>query len=676
MERVYEYKDFINRELSWLEFNKRVLEESIDQGNPLLERLKFLAITASNMDEFFMVRVAGLKAQYEEGVIRRDIAGLTPWEQLERVKEECRSFTAIQYENYKLVMDELQKGDYIRIKTFGELREKQRKYAENYYNEVIFPILTPMGIDAGRPFPHINTGTTNLIIKLRSESPSNPLYSVVQVPRGVKRLVELPKGHAREYILLEELMSTMAGSLFYGYEIEEIGVFRITRDGDMIIDEDEAEDLLFEIEKELKNRRWGTPVRVECSQELSQTSKNFLMEKLELPLDDFYEVDGPVDLTHLWELFDKKGYEDIVYEKRYPKTNKKLQGKDVFSNIRKRNFLLHHPYDTFDQISNLIEVAAEDRKVLAIKQTLYRVSGDSPVINALINAAQNGKQVTVLVELRARFDEERNIKWAKKLEKAGCHVIYGLKGLKVHCKCLLIIRREDEGIRRYLHLGTGNYNNSTAKLYADLSYLTCDNEMGRDVSNLFNRLTGFSMNNKWRKIIPAPDFLRDEFYRLIDRERENALAGRKGRIVAKMNSLVDKGIIEKLYDASRAGVKIELIVRGACCLRGGVEGVSENIRVTSLVGRYLEHTRIFFFHNNGEEEIYLSSADWMGRNLNRRVELLFPVEDKESQKNVVDILERTLRDTVKLRIQNPDGSYSRVSRKKEVYNAQEEFFRE
>lgn len=675
MEKEYRYSDFINRELSWLEFNKRVLDEGIDEENPLLERLKFIAITASNLDEFFMVRVAGLKAQYESGVTRRDISGLNPREQLIKVKEVSKTFVRTQYDYYREAINELRDGDILEIKEYKKLSKEQRKYLINYYNEVIFPILTPMGIDAGRPFPHLASGTVNLIIKLKSEKSAHPLYSVVQLPKVVKRVIELPGGKVREFLLLEELIGAMGEKLFSGYEIEETGVFRITRDGDMIIDEDEADDLLIEIEKEVKNRRWGAPVRVECSDNISQASKDFLRKKLRLPEEDFYQVTGPVDLRFLWEFFDMIGFEEVKYQKNYPSITKKLQSREIFNNLKRKNYLLAHPYESFKRVSGIIEAAAEDKKVLAIKQTLYRVSGDSPVIKALMKAAQNGKQVTVLVELKARFDEERNIKWAKELERAGCHVIYGLKGLKVHAKCLLIIRREDEGIVRYLHLGTGNYNNTTAKLYSDLSYITCDEELGMDISNLFNMLTGFSINNSWKKIIPAPEFLRKEFYRLIERESENARKGKKAKITAKMNALVDKGIIEKLYDASKAGVKIELNVRGACCLRSGVEGLSENIRVTSLIGRYLEHARIYYFYSNGEEEVYLSSADWMGRNLNRRVELLFPVEDRDSKKKIISLLDGIYRDNMKLRVQNSDGSYSRVKTGKTAFNVQEYFFR-
>lgn len=676
MEKAYSPTDFINRELSWLEFNRRVLEESEDENTPLLERLKFIAITASNLDEFFMVRVAGLKTQYEEGMTKKDIAGLTPREQLIEIRGSSQTLVKDLYSSYRQLMEKLEAEEYLKIKPFKELTKEQKKYVQAYYSEVIFPILTPMGIDAGRPFPHINTGILNLIVKIRSDDKTGPLYSVIQVPKVIKRLIELPVKGKREFILLEEIISAMGEGLFTGYEIEEMGVFRITRSGDMIIDEEEAEDLLIEIEKELRRRRWGIPVRAECSIHLAQNSKDFLREKTSLPLDDFYEVEGPIDLTFLWELFAMEGFEEIKYQRNYPSFTKKLQGKEVFANLKKRRYLLHHPYDTFDHVSELIETAADDKKVLAIKQTLYRVSGDSAVVKALMRAAQNGKQVTVVVELKARFDEERNIRWAKKLERAGCHVIYGLKGLKVHAKCLLIIRREEDGIRRYLHLGTGNYNSLTAKLYSDFSYFTCDTQMAMDISNLFNRLTGFSTNTSWQKVIAAPEFMREEFYRLIKREEENAAAGREGRIVAKMNALVDKEIIEHLYDASKAGVKIELIVRGACCLRAGIDGLSENIRVSSLVGRYLEHSRIYSFHNDGEEDIYLSSADWMKRNLDRRIELLFPIEDKESKRKIHRILEGLLRDNVKLRRQGRDGTYERVERSKETFNAQESFFTE
>ncbi|WP_372712893.1 polyphosphate kinase 1 [Ilyobacter sp.] len=672
MENNYNYSHFFNRELSWLEFNQRVLDESNDNQEPLLERLKFLAITSSNLDEFFMVRVAGLMAQYEEGMIKKDLSGLTPQEQLTAINKRVKRFVKEQYDSYNEIISILLKKDHLKIKTHSELDKKQKEYVDEFYQETLFPILTPMGIDISRPFPHISSGTLNLIVNI--ETWTEKQISIVQVPKVVDRLLELPSKSRKEFILIEDIIQEKLGNLFPGWKIKETGIFRITRNADMIIDEEEAEDLLIEIEKEIHQRKWGEPVRVECCQKMPEKSREFLFQNLKISNNDFYEISGPLDLAFLFEFMNFKGLETLKYKNQPQKRYKHLEKESIFSSIRKEDVILSHPYDSFEHVSDLIEAAAVDKNVLAIKQTLYRVSGDSPIIKSLINAARVNKQVTVVVELKARFDEERNIMWAKELEKAGCHVVYGVRGLKVHSKCLLIVRREPSGIKRYLHLGTGNYNNSTAKLYTDLSLLTTDEELAADVSNLFNLLTGFSQGFPWKKLIVAPKNMRNEFYRLIDREISNTLNNKKGKIIVKLNSLVDENIIKKLYDASRAGVEIILIVRGACCLKSGIENISDNIKVFSLLGRYLEHSRIYYFENGGDPELYLASADWMTRNLDRRIETMFPVKESSSYKKVMEILNSILEDNVKLRFQEKDGSYSKIKNNKKLISSQEYLF--
>ena len=668
----FKHSDFINRELSWLEFNYRVLEEGMDKKTPILERCKFLAITTSNLDEFFMVRVAGIMVQVQEGVNKRDVSGLTPEEQLEKITENVRKFLKKKYDNYNFsILPKLAKEG-IRFKKYKDISEKQKEFLEKLYEETIFPILTPMAIDASRPFPHLLNKSLNLVVKLSDGT--EDLYSLVQVPGILKRYIEIPAEGERNFILLEELIKANIATLFRGYKVEKVNEFRITRNGDLSIDEDEVEDLMLEIQKKIENRKWGFPVRLEVAKNIPDDMLDFLIGKINIDIDGVYKVEGPLDLNFLMKFSGLKGHDDLRYEKRSIARHTAFEGRDIFEVISERDIVLHHPFQSFDHIVELIDSAANDPNVLAIKQTLYRVSGDSPIIKSLINAVRNGKQVTVLVELKARFDEERNIMWAKELEQAGCHVVYGLKGLKTHAKCLLIVRKEEFGIRRYVHLGTGNYNDSTAKLYTDIGLLSSDEELCSDASNLFNRLTGFSDQNKWKKIAVAPEGLRDKFYSLIDREIAFAKKGKKARIIAKMNSLVDRGVIEKLYEASRAGVTIDLIIRGACSLRSGIKNLSENISVYSIVGRYLEHSRIYYFENGLEPEIYLSSADWMGRNLNRRVETLFPVEDKECFKEVFEVLEANLKDNVKSKKQNPDGTYKKVDSGKIKFSCQDELY--
>ena len=657
----YTGADFYNRELSWIEFNKRVLSEAKGEENPLLEKPKFLAIVSSNFDEFFKVRVAGLEAQNESQLELRDISGMLPKEQLELIKKEVTKVVDKQYEIYHEIMGEIKDKAKIMIKKYNDLNTKELRFVENYYNETLFPILTPMAIDTFRPFPHLNTGAINLILNVKEKDGVS--FAIVEVPRVVNRLIKLPGGN--NFILLEEVVKNNLGKLFNGYEIIDVGYFRITRDEDLGIDDNsEAEDLLVEIEKEIKNRKWGNLVRVEYENGVSKKSLEFLKGEIDLGEENFYSIDGPLDLTFLWGVVSINGFDEFKFSKNIPKYYQEFKGENIFKMLSKKNLLLRHPFESFEHVIDMIKVASEDPKVLAIKQTLYRVSGDSPIIKYLKKAAENGKQVTVMVEIKARFDEERNVRWARELEEAGCHVIYGLSGLKTHAKCLLVIRKEEDGIKRYIHLGTGNYNDSTAKLYVDFSFFTKDEEIGVDASNLFNKLTGFSKVDDWKKLIVAPTHLRNSLYQLIDREIENVKKGGSGKVIIKVNGLTDQGIIEKLYDASKGGVEIICIVRGACCLKSGIKDLSENIKVYSLVGKFLEHDRIYYFQNNGNEELYLGSADCMRRNLDGRVETIFPLEVKEDRKKVLQMLDDILRDNVKLRIQNKDGSYSLVQPKK------------
>lgn len=661
---IYNDGEFFSRDLSWLEFNYRVLEEGIDESNPLLERIKFLAIVSSNLDEFFKVRVAGLKAQEDSPLDIKDIAGLSSKEQLTKIGKRVSEIVKLQYETYEEVLEKIEKKCQIKLKTFSQLNRDETQFLEKYYDEVIFPVLTPMAVDGFHPLPNLNGGALHLIIKAKKNMGIS--FALVEIPRVIKRLIQLPsqQGEVRSFILLEEVIKNSVSSLFNGYEISDLGFFRITRDEDLSIkDTDEAEDLLQVIEKEIKNRKWGNPVRVEHSHNISELFIKFLMEKLDIERDIFYEVTGPLDLNFLWKISDLTGYENFRFSPDFPKFHEDLAGDSFFNSMNKREILLQHPYESFDHVLNLIDTAAGDPQVLAIKQTLYRVSGDSPIIKSLIKAAERGKQVTVLVELKARFDEERNVKWAKQLEDAGCHVIYGISGLKIHAKCLLIIRQEEDKIKRYVHMGTGNYNDSTAKIYGDISFFTTDEEIGRDVSYLFNKLTGFSKVDIWKKLVVAPIYLRNKLYALIDNEIKNSLKGKRAKIIIKVNGLTDRKIIEKLYDASQAGVKIILIVRGACCLRSGIKKISENIKVFSLVGRYLEHDRIYYFQNGSDPIYYLSSADLMGRNLDGRIEIMFPLKDKNSKKRIQTLLRDILKDNCKLRIQKNDGSYSKIKTK-------------
>lgn len=664
--RIPDY--YINRELSWIAFNERVLMEAKSESNPLFERLKFIAIASSNFDEFFMVRVAGLKDQVKAGLTKPDNkSGMTPLEQLhavwERTHEVMQNMFAILRED---ITPELQKAG-IRFLKAKQLDEEQEGFVHSFFHHQLYPVLTPMAVDASHPFPMLLNKSLNLAVLLEDDDVDSegPLFAVVQVPSVVPRFLELPSpvGEAH-FILLEDVISVHMDSLFRGYNILETCPFRITRNADLTIDEDETEDLLEAIEQELRKRKMGEPSRLAVDASMSEFLQATLLDWLELDEPEIYRFDGPLDPTFFFRFHALEGYDHLRFEPLTPQQPLDFFGDgDIFSAIERRDLLLHHPYESFDPVIRFVQEAAEDPKVLAIKQTLYRVSGDSPIVNALLKAADNGKQVMVLLELKARFDEENNIVWAKKLENAGCHVIYGLAGLKTHSKITLVVRAEENGLRRYVHLSTGNYNDKTAGTYTDIGMFTAHEDFGTDATHFFNHLSGYSCPPEWKVISTAPTGLRDTFLSLIQREIENSLAGKPAYIIAKMNSLTDKEIMMALYEASCAGVKIDLIVRGICCLRPGIQGVSENIRVISIVGRNLEHSRIFHFCNGGDPQIYLSSADWMTRNMMARVEILFPVLQRDLRRRITALLETMLQDDTKAHQLMPDGTYVRVQPK-------------
>ncbi|NPV91865.1 MAG: RNA degradosome polyphosphate kinase [Firmicutes bacterium] len=673
--RFQQVQYFINRELSWLEFNHRVLEEAQDKGNPLFERLKFAAIVSSNLDEFFMVRVASVWDQIQAGFDQPDASGTTPRDVMGRISMRVHQMIEGQYHCYRHSLNPLLRKEKIRISSFKNLKPKQKNFINQYYTKTIFPVITPMVVDQSRPFPLIQNRSLNIALFLENKDKKDkPIFSTVQVPSVLDRVLEVPGDrNERFFVLLEDVIKTQLKSLFRGHRILSMGCYRVIRNADLGFDEEGAEDLLETIQQSLKMRKWGSVVRLEVEKNMDESLKRFLEKEFEVPEGGSYDISGPLDLTFLFRLAALPGYDGLCFRPLTPRPE--VLGKDsddLFKTIAQKDVLLHHPYDSFGQVVEFIRVAAEDPQVLAIKQTLYRVSGGSPILDALAQAAERGKQVTVLLEIKARFDEENNIVWAKRLEQAGCHVTYGLVGLKTHCKIALVVRQEDDGIKRYVHMGTGNYNDVTAKLYVDMGLLTADPYIGADTSSLFNILSGYSNMPPMHKLITAPVSLRGRFLNMIRNEAANARKGVRGRIIAKINALVDEEIIHALYYASSAGVQIDLIVRSICCLKPGLPGVSENIRVRSIVGRFLEHSRIFYFYNAGDEKLFLSSADLMGRNLDRRVELLFPVEDREIRARVKNFLEIILKDTEKARVMNPDGSYHLVDRRgKEQLSAQE-----
>ena len=671
---------YTNRELSWLLFNQRILSEARDKTLPLFERLKFLSITASNLDEFFMVRVASLKDMVNAGYEKPDIAGMTPTRQLEALDTEIHKLVDMQYSTYnRSLLPLLEQNGLHVIKQHEQLSRTEAAYLDKYFADNVYPVLTPMAVDSSRPFPLIRNKTLNIAALLQKKGQAEVFeFATVQVPSVLSRIILLPretKEEVQKMILLEELIERNIQKLFLNYHIICAHPFRIMRNADLTIDEDEAEDLLKEIEKQLKKRQWGEAIRLEVEDGMDKRLLKILKKELGVTGQAIYEIDGPLDLTFLMKAYGLEGFGHLKSPRYEPQQVPELpSGCDIFEEIRKGDILLHHPYQSFTPVVDFIRQAAGDPDVLAIKQTLYRVSGNSPIIAALAQAAENGKQVSVLVELKARFDEENNIVWAKKLEKAGCHVIYGLVGLKTHSKITLVVRREEDGIRRYVHLGTGNYNDATAKLYTDVGLLTCSELIGEDATAVFNMLSGYSEPLFWNKLALAPLWLKDKFLYLIEREKKYALEGKKARIIAKMNSLCDKDIIQALYEAGAAGVRIDLIVRGICCLRVGIPGVSENITVRSIVGNFLEHSRIFYFENDENYEIYCGSADWMPRNLERRVEILFPVETLELKEKVLQILQYQLQDNLKAHVLQADGTYEKVDKRgKTIFGSQAAF---
>jgi polyphosphate kinase len=664
-------KKYINRDLSWLEFNRRVLEEAEDDGTPLLERFQFLSIVQSNLDEFMSVRVAGLQAQSRAGYTKTDFTGYTPQGLIKRLMKRTTIMVKEQYRAYRDLMRLLAKEG-VSLTTFRDLNDDQKAEMTHYFKQIIYPVLTPMAVDQSRPFPLLHSKELYLAVVLQHEDDSirtdeerKSFCAIVQVPTILTRTVLVPgrKGSRKlSYLLLEDLIKEHIGSLFSGYQTEAVHAFRVTRNSDLTLNEEGAEDLLQEIEKELRRRRRGLPVRLEVEKGLHPHAAELLRDELEMEVDLFDEIDGPLDLGFLSKFVGMlPNYDHLKYPKYepvYPEVFEEVDG--MIPVLREKDVLVYHPYESFEVVNDFIMEAASDPDVLAIKMTLYRVSVNSVLVQALASAAESGKQVTVVVEIKARFDEARNIAWARQLEKAGCHVVYGLVGLKTHAKITLVVRREADALRRYVHVGTGNYNENTARLYTDIGLFTSHPDIGADASALFNEMTGYSTPHQWSAFAVAPIGLKPKLFELIDREIQHSTSGLPARIVAKMNSLSNQSMIDKLYEASQAGVKIELIVRGVCCLRPGVPGLSDNIRVISIVDRYLEHARILAVGGGGEEQLYISSADWMTRNLSRRVELMCPVYDPGLRQMLMNVLQMNLRDNVKARELLSTGSYERV----------------
>ncbi len=668
---------FINRELSWLKFNERVLSEATAGDTPLLEQLRFIAISSSNLDEFFMVRVGSLKNQHDESREWIDAAGMSARQQLSAIAQIAHKQVKQQYRMLKTILGKLE-AEHVYFMRPEDLSPFSKQWLRNYFDHTLSPVLTPLAVDASHPFPFLANRSLNLGLTLVGKSGETGI-AVIQVPGMVPRILEVPgsEKNKRCFVFLEDVIRLHCRQLFHGYRIKNIVPFRITRNADFLIDEEEADDLLLEVERSLRQRKRGRAVRLEIGAADNKALKKFLLDELHIEEDDLYEMNGPLDLNCFSKFVDISGLEHLRQTALQPqRPSDLLLQENMFEAIREKDLLLHHPYESFRPVIEFVRQAAEDPDVLAIKQTLYRVSGNSPIVRALAQAAENGKQVTVVVEIMARFDEENNILWARRLEEAGCHVIFGLVGLKTHAKMCLVVRREDGGIRRYVHMGTGNYNDATARIYTDLGLFTANDQFGADASGFFNVLTGYSDPPVWNKIVVAPLGLRDRIVELIDQEIQFAREGKPARIIAKMNSLVDKEIITQLYEASSAGVKIDLIIRGICVLRPGVPGISANITVRSIVGRFLEHSRIFYFTGGGEEKCYLSSADWMPRNLNNRVELFFPVETESHRNRIFQLLELLMMDNQKAHDMKSDGSYRRrQSKNKLKVNAQNELMR-
>ena len=669
---------YLNRECTWINFNERVVNEAAISSIPLLERVNFLSISASNNDEFFMIRVAGIKHLLAEQITRKDIAGLTPKEQFEAIQLMEHSQCRRQYKIYRDVKKRLS-AEGIHIISFDEANEEEKLYLEKYVKEEIYPVVTPLAVDTAHFVPFLASLSLNLAVFLQREGGGLTKAAVLPVPlKTVPRLIEIPQkrgGHT--FVFCEDLLAAYGHLFFPGYIITEIRPFRLTRDADLEISKDAA-DLLAEVKKSLKKRKKGAPVRLETDYRVSPDMRRFLKTVADVEEADIYEIDGPVDLTGLFEITALPEYDRLRFPAASPQPVWELlpyRKEELWAVVKKHNIMMHHPYETFAAVDDFIYLAAKDPDVLAIKQTLYRVGTQSAIIDALAAAAENGKEVTVLMEVKARFDEENNIHKARKLEEAGCHVIYGVAGLKTHSKITLVVRRESDGIRRYVHLATGNYNGKTARIYTDVGILTADQAIGEDASAFFNLLSGYFESPSWKKLAVAPYDLREQLYSSIDREISVAKAGKKAVIIAKMNSLLDRHVIDRLYEASQAGVIVRLIVRGICVLRPGVTGLSENISVHSIVGRFLEHSRLFYFYNDGAEDVFISSADWMPRNLNERIELLVPVEYGPHKERIKEILRLNYEDNVNGHIMDQNGEYTYLAdnRTGPAVNAQETF---
>jgi polyphosphate kinase len=678
--QITEFTDpsyYSNRELSWLDFNDRCLDEARNPDEPLLERANFLGITQSNVDEFYMVRVASLSKLVAADVQSKDASGLTPLEQLNAINEKEHEVVERRYSTYSRSLLPLLKRQNIRILDVDELSEDQEEYIRRYFNNELYPVLTPMADDQSRPFPFISNDSLNIAIRLRSEEDGKHEFATIRVPNIFPRLVKLPDGE-NDFVMLEDIVKKYLDRLFDGYEIRQASCYRVTRDMDLDVSESDTSDFLLAVRKQLKDREHGHVTRLEVESSMSAKLVKHLMKRLNVDEPSVFSINGPIDLTFLKKLPGLvEGHDDLRYEPMHAYIDPALRSDhNIFDSIREKDYLVQHPYDSFDAVLNFVKQAAKDPDVLAIKMTLYRVSGNSPIIKYLGQAAQAGKQVTVLVEVKARFDESNNVHWARTLEQMGCHVIYGLVGLKTHTKVTLVIRRDSDGIRRYLHLGTGNYNDVTAHFYTDLGLFTCDRDLGVDATNLFNMLSGYSKPPYFSKLRISPKLIRQFIYEKIDNEIAIARAGRHAEIHMKMNSLSDQDVIAKLYEASAAGVKIHLIVRGICCLRTEIPGVSDNIEVHSIVGRFLEHSRIYYFYNDGKEEVYLASADMMRRNLNRRVETLFPILQDDLKARVLDIFAKMWRDNVQARILHGTEWVHADRRGQSPFSSQEYFIAE
>ncbi|MDR2074352.1 MAG: polyphosphate kinase 1 [Oscillospiraceae bacterium] len=667
---------YANRELSWLAFNSRVLEEAMEKKYPVIERAKFLGITASNLDEFFMVRISGVREKMEKKPKRRDFSGLKPKKLYEVLTEHLNKFSKKQYKCMKDSIIPSLENEKINFLKWKELNENQKSFVQGCFERSILPIITPMAIDPGRPFPFLTGRGLNIAVEMKNSN-DKTLFGIVQVPSVLPRYIEIPvtQNLSKNFIMLEDVMVGMISNIFQLHQVKSTRIFRITRNTDSEINE-EAESILAEIKKNIKKRKRGDVVRLELAEDGSSKIKKFLIKSLEVSKDEIYKVKGPIDLT-FWLKFSQEDWpENMRFKKQIPATPAPdfYGHQDVFEAIRSGDKMVCNPFESFQEVIDFVKQASEDENVLAIKQVLYRVSSNSPIVDALIRASENGKEVTAFVELKARFDEENNILWAQKLEKSGCHVVYGLPGLKTHCKVTLVVRKEGASMRLYAHLGTGNYNDLTAKFYTDIGMFTCKNKICMDVSSLFNMLTGYATNLNYQKLIVSPNGTRFFFEKMIKNEIKNAKAGLPSKIIFKVNSVVDKKIINLLYNASNAGVKIRMIVRGVSCLIPGVKKMSENIRVISIVGKLLEHSRIFYFENGGIPKIYMGSADLMRRNLDRRIEVIFPVEDEKLKNRAVNMLKVMLADNINAREENSDGKYDRVTRKGKVVNSQQEFF--